>query len=315
MATKQEPIRRNDVIRCEKCGEDYSVTYKRCPFCDERPGRSPRAGAASGGRRVAGDGYSRANPLQVGVLILSVVLIIAAAFIVFSTLAPLFGGDDPAPSQSQPGSSVSQSAPGTGDVSTGDVSTGDVSTGDASTGDVSQSEQPPVTITVNSLKLDKSDFTLKANESAAITAATDPAGLQVTWTSSNESAAKVDANGMVTNVNTGSSQVKVTITATVGDKSAECTVYCRGGSSGSGSSGSGSSGVTSATSGKVSGAAYGLNVRSGPGSSYEAIASLNNGTTVKILEDTGSGWYKISFDGVGGKDTVGYVSKDYISAN
>ena len=36
---KKAPPRRNDVIRCEKCGEDYSVTYKRCPFCDERPGR------------------------------------------------------------------------------------------------------------------------------------------------------------------------------------------------------------------------------------------------------------------------------------
>ncbi len=326
MATKQEPIRRNDVIRCEKCGEDYSVTYKRCPFCDERPGRSPRAGVPSGGRRVAGGGSSRVNPMQIGFLVLSVVLIIAAAFIVFTTLSPLLGKDDPNPSQSQPSSSVSQSAPGTGDassgdvstgdISTGDVSTGDVSTGDVSTGDISQPEQPPVTITVNSLKLNKSDFTLKANESAIITATTDPSDLQVIWTSSNESAAVVDANGQVTNVNTGSSQVKVTITATVGSKSAECTVYCRGGSSGSGTSStpSTSTNVSTPTSGKVSGAAYGLNVRSGPGSSYEAIASLHNGTQVKILEDTGSGWYKIAFDGVGGKSTQGYVSKDYISA-
>ena len=50
MATKQEPIRRTDVVRCETCGEDYSITYKRCPFCDERPGRSPRAGTGAGGR-------------------------------------------------------------------------------------------------------------------------------------------------------------------------------------------------------------------------------------------------------------------------
>ena len=25
---KTKPIRRNDVIHCENCGEDYSVTYK-----------------------------------------------------------------------------------------------------------------------------------------------------------------------------------------------------------------------------------------------------------------------------------------------
>ena len=36
MATKKAPPRRNtDVIRCENCGEEYSTTYKRCPFCDK----------------------------------------------------------------------------------------------------------------------------------------------------------------------------------------------------------------------------------------------------------------------------------------
>ena len=69
MATKQEPIRRTDVVRCETCGEDYSITYKRCPFCDERPGRSPRAGTGSGGRRVSGG----TNPLQVFILLLSLI--------------------------------------------------------------------------------------------------------------------------------------------------------------------------------------------------------------------------------------------------
>ena len=57
MASKQAPPRRNEVIRCENCGEDYSVTYKRCPFCDERPGR-----AGVSGKRVAntrGGGYGR----------------------------------------------------------------------------------------------------------------------------------------------------------------------------------------------------------------------------------------------------------------
>ena len=88
MTTNQEPTRRNDVIRCEQCGEDYSVTYKCCPFCDERPGR-PRAGTA--GRRVAGG----ANPLQVIGLVISLALIIAALFIVFTTLSPLLNKDNP----------------------------------------------------------------------------------------------------------------------------------------------------------------------------------------------------------------------------
>lgn len=293
MATKQEPIRRTDVIRCEKCGEDYSITYKRCPFCDERPGGTQRIG----GRRVAGGGYHRSNPLQIAVMVLSVVLIITAAFIVFTTLAPLFGKDNPDSSQGLGTSSSIQT-----DVSGGD-SSGNIS-GDISGADSSQTE-PPV-VSVNSITLNQSDFTLKANESHQITAAVDPADAAVTWSSSNESAAVVSDDGTVTNVNTGSSQVKVTITATAGDKSAECTVYCRGGSSAS-------SGADSGSTGKITGADSGLNVRSGPGSSYEAISSLNNGTSVKILEDTGSGWYKISFSGAGGKTTEGYVSKDFVS--
>ncbi len=69
--------RRSDVVRCEKCGEDYSVTYKRCPFCDERPGRGGVVG-----KRVAntrGGGYGRpVNPVQIVGLVVSLVLIIAA---------------------------------------------------------------------------------------------------------------------------------------------------------------------------------------------------------------------------------------------
>ena len=54
-ASTQNAPRRNDVIRCDKCGEYYAITYKRCPFCDERPGRG-----GGSGRRVAntrGGGY------------------------------------------------------------------------------------------------------------------------------------------------------------------------------------------------------------------------------------------------------------------
>ena len=86
---KTKPIRRNDVIHCENCGEDYSVTYKRCPFCDERPAKNGRPRTA-GGRRVAGGGRSGrpANPLQVAALVGSLVLIIVAMYIVFTSWLP-----------------------------------------------------------------------------------------------------------------------------------------------------------------------------------------------------------------------------------
>lgn len=311
MTTNQEPTRRNDVIRCEQCGEDYSVTYKCCPFCDERPGR-PRAGVS--GRRVAG---RSANPLQIVGLVLSLVLIISALFIVFTTLSPLLNKKDPAPIQSQSSvsSSVTQSNPdnsesdvSTPDVSTPDVSTPDVSTPDVSTPDVSQPEDPVVDNTVKSIQLSNKDFTLAANQTHTLKVTVNPSDAKVTWTSSNTKAAVVDANGKVTNVNTGSSQVKVTITATAGDQSAQCVVYCRGGSGNSSDTPSPAN-----KSGKVTGAGSGLNVRSKPSSSSEVIASLTNGASVTILGDAGSGWYKISFVGIGGKNTVGYVSKNFIS--
>ena len=35
MEEKKNKVRRNEMIHCENCGEDYASTYKRCPFCDE----------------------------------------------------------------------------------------------------------------------------------------------------------------------------------------------------------------------------------------------------------------------------------------
>ncbi len=53
-----------------------------------------------------------------------------------------------------------------------------------------------------------------------------------------------------------------------------------------------------------------LNVRSGPGTGYDRIAQLSNGTRVTILE-TLDGWYKISTT-LNGQTLVGYCSSDYI---
>ena len=49
-----------------------------------------------------------------------------------------------------------------------------------------------------------------------------------------------------------------------------------------------------------------LNVRSGPGTGYEKVTSLSNGTVVNIV-GIDSGWYKITYNG-----TTGYVSSDYM---
>ena len=303
MAAKKAPPRRNtDVIRCEKCGEEYSVTYKRCPFCDERPGRSY---PAVGGKRSRGNGP---NPLQVGGLIVTLVLIIAAAAIVFKYVSPFLFQDKTGGSSVSTNQSVDQSSAGGGDAS--------------------QTQVP-----VNSLTLSRTEAALRAGEPYQILATTDPENAKVTWSSSDPSIATVDEYGNVTNVYTGSDVATVTITATAGDKTAQCTVECTGDGTGTGTATdpgtttepgtttdpgtttpSGGQSLAPNTEALITGAAGGLNIRSGPGTDYEAKASTSDGVTVTVLEDAGNGWVKIRYATGGGNYDEGYVMTSYLQA-
>lgn len=60
----------SDLIHCDNCGEDYSSTYKRCPFCGARPASTQstsrldftgRLGAAAGGGRAASSRPARSE--------------------------------------------------------------------------------------------------------------------------------------------------------------------------------------------------------------------------------------------------------------
>ena len=64
--------------------------------------------------------------------------------------------------------------------------------------------------------------------------------------------------------------------------------------------------ASAASVGTVYGADYGLNVRSGPGTNYKIIDGIWNGTSVSIIETSGS-WYKISYS-----NRTGYVSSQFI---
>ena len=59
----------------------------------------------------------------------------------------------------------------------------------------------------------------------------------------------------------------------------------------------------------------GVNMRSGPGTNYEVLASVPNGGSVQIVESAGDGWYKIIFSGAGGAATTGYMKGDYLANN
>lgn len=279
--------RRGEVIRCENCGEDYSVTYKRCPFCDERPGRG-----SFSGKRVAntrGGGYGRpASTLKAAIWVGSFLVILAAAFIIYRFIgAPIFGGKPQAPGNQ---SSVSSQNPGGSGQSSADNSGG---------GSISDIPTPAV----EGITLSENDVTLEAGASNQLAANLLPVGVSgdVTWSSSDTSVATVDITGLVTNVNTAASTKKVTITATCGDVSAEAVVYCK-------ATVGGGSVPSSGTQGTIINAEKGLNIRSGPGTSYDKVASATNGARITVLGEE-NGWYKIIYSG----NKTGYVSKDYIS--
>lgn len=310
MSTKQqETNRRGDVVRCEVCGEDYSVTYKRCPFCDGK--QSADGGVGSKGKRLVtnkrGGGYGGGlEPVHIIGIALSVILIIAALYIVYTVVSPLFGfGKDPGTSgSSSAGISSGQSQPGSSQ--SGAISTPGSSSGLPIDPGSSSGVITPIP-TVTGITLSSADFTLQADKSHRLVATLTPADCTdtVVWSSSDESLATVTQDGVVLNVNKGTKQGTAIITAKVGDLSATCYVRCKPGSvGGGGSEASGKTGVVTASSG--------LRIRSGPGTTYSVQGSASNGAVVTILEDAGDGWYKISYTGVGGKTETGYVSKDYI---
>lgn len=74
--------------------------------------------------------------------------------------------------------------------------------------------------TTFALSLDKSTLSVAHGSTSQITATTTPAGMRVTWGTSDASKATVDQNGLVTGVAAGSA----TITATFGGITKTCTV-------------------------------------------------------------------------------------------
>ena len=235
---------KNELIKCEYCGEMYSVTYKHCPFCNEDgtgrwddPDTEPEEyydeAPRGGGKRLAGGGRGgeRREPLPVGRIIafaLSLALIIAAAGIVFSIVRSLLGEKkppEPKPSAAVPVESATMVPTPSAEPSQGpEVSDPTI--------DVSQPPAPIATTpSVNVVKptsftLNREDFTFDAvgqifDMKATFTPANATA--EVKWTSSDPNIAAVSWNGRVTAVSQGT----VTLTATVeGVGEQKCIVRC-----------------------------------------------------------------------------------------
>lgn len=205
--------------RCPACGEEYSDTYRTCPFCEEeaaiKRGHPPRR---RGGRRTEkrkpGSGGAG------GVMLLLCVLIIAGvvAYVFFGdNVADAVGiRTDPKPNagETDPASSPAPSAPE--DTAPG----GDEpAVTDPAPDTSSQPPAPPADPVP--LALNQSKITIRVGDKGRLDF-TGGTG-EVTWTSSNDQIASVEG-GTITGLAGGT----VTITAASGEETAACEVKVEG---------------------------------------------------------------------------------------
>lgn len=235
---------REELIKCEYCGEMYAASYKHCPFCNEDgTGRWDDPETLDeeeyydddlpvrGGRRLAGNSRSRGDGPSVRSIIswvLSLALIIAAAGIVFSLVKPLLGlGEkNPKPEGSQPPAVSVEPTPTAPVEPSGEPSTAPgVDPNPVPTVGVQTPSAPLVTAT--DFKLSREDISFfNVGEYYQFVATLTPADAHgdIVWKSSDPNIASVSWDGKVTAISRGT----VTITASiegVGERS--CIVRCQ----------------------------------------------------------------------------------------
>ena len=177
------------LLKCPKCGEMFSDSYKTCPFCAEDEefynGKKKNKNA---GRRVK---RAKAPSVLGPIMVLVVLLLVGFLIYVFlgNDIAGWFGGKE------KPVIEEPIDTPEEDDKSTG-------------------TDVPAVT-----LSLDKTELTLNVGEGAQLTAS--GAEGSYTWQSSDPDIVSVDENGAITAAAAGTATVSVTAE---GAASAACEV-------------------------------------------------------------------------------------------
>ena len=222
--------------RCPICGENYSDTYKSCPFCEEEAalqrGNQLRRGGRGGKRASSGNKRGQPNLLSP---ILVILILIMAALLVYL----LFGdkiADQLAGNQEDPGTEEVTPAPPTLDENEDEDTTApevgtdtddqDDGEGTGDTAEETDLTALPETLTMSYLGAPKTEFTMSVGDDSIPLTASGGSG-SYTWSSSDENIATVDADGKVSAVSAG----QATITVTDGSGKGTCMVRVKGGTS------------------------------------------------------------------------------------
>ena len=216
---------------CPKCGEEYSDTYKKCPFCQEeeaiRQGRPLHRHSGRRESRRQSGGAGGVLLLVTGVMLLGIIGLLF--FGDHLTDAVGIRGDtskDPLPQQDSSEDPPAEHDP-VSDPEEKDDPPASVPPTPPSGGQTGSNKPgaeavvPPLTITPGPLALSQSDITIAAGDTALLTASGGSG--DVVWSSSNENIAAVEGGSV-----TGKAGGKVTITAACGEETASCTVNVTG---------------------------------------------------------------------------------------
>lgn len=205
--------------RCPKCGEEYSDTYRSCPFCEEEDAiKHGKKLHRHTGRRV--EKRPGRNSGAGGVMLLLTMIVIAGVvgYVFFGDdIAEAVGiraNQDPAPISDQSADKVPAA-----DKTNRPAPTVPDPSGSSAEPVIPDSAEPVEPGTP--LTLSQSDITIPAGETGRLTASGGTGDL--VWSSSNPEIASVDGGSI-----TGKAGGTVTITATSGEETASCTVKVEG---------------------------------------------------------------------------------------
>ena len=195
-------------ITCRRCGREYSGLRSRCPYCGTSRKKSAeriplRTSSANAGTPAAEHAAvnTKWQLLFGGILLIAVV----AAVIALITVSLHAEENSPAAVDPTPPATGSSAAPVTTPTPT-------------------PTPTPSVTsVTITFLGSKRTEFAAKVGDEVQLSATVYPTGTDqtVTWSSKDESVAKVSDKGVVTGVGKGTT----TITAECGGVKADCTVY------------------------------------------------------------------------------------------
>lgn len=205
-----------DLIKCPVCGELYSDSYPRCPFCEEEDD-SPGLRVRRSGHRIAD--RSKAQSARGGMIAVLILVLALLGWYLFGDNIIRSGNNkhdaDPLPiSDREPAVPASVTDPSSGEEDP------------AANGQDANAEtaEPPIDVNVDvtNAKLNRDDFTLSyAGEKYTIKLS----GTEATprWSIDNANVASIAADGTVTAVANGTT----TVHCKVGTKDLTCTVRVR----------------------------------------------------------------------------------------